>query len=161
MVDVTTVQVWEQVRKQMFAVVGMVSARGEGRTAGIVYAVDGQRLYCSTVAEEWKTRHMRANPSVSVTVLVPKGVPLLPWITVPPATITFAGTARVLSPDEAPAPIVEKLLHGLHLGEGGRSSHAVVEITPVGDFVTYGIGVSARGMLDTEKARGRAPVAVS
>jgi hypothetical protein len=30
----------------------------------------------------------------------------------------------------------------------------------VGDFVTYGIGVSARGMLDTEKARGRAPVAV-
>ncbi|MGF1647175.1 MAG: pyridoxamine 5'-phosphate oxidase family protein [Kineosporiaceae bacterium] len=158
MVDVTTAQVWDEVRKQTFAVVGMVSARGAARTAGIVYTVDGGRLFYSTVAEDWKTRHVQANPSVSVTVLVPKSVPLLPWIKVPPATITFAGTARVLSAGEAPAPIVEKLLHGLDLGGAAASHHAVVEVTPTGDFVTYGVGVSARGMLDTEKARGRAPV---
>jgi Pyridoxamine 5'-phosphate oxidase len=150
--------VWDQVRKQMFAVVGMVSARGEARTAGVVYEVDGHRLFYSTVADEWKVRHVRANPHVSVTVLVPKQVPLLPWIRIPPATVTFAGTARVLPPDEAPAAIVEKLLHGLDIGEGGLAAHTVVEVTPVGQFVTYGVGVRVTQMRDTELARGRAAV---
>ncbi len=35
---------------------------------------------------------------------------------------------------------------------------SIVEITPIGDFVTYGIGVSLMTMRDQVAARGRAPV---
>ena len=34
----------------------------------------------------------------------------------------------------------------------------LVEITPIKEFVTYGVGVSLMQMRDTEQARGRAPV---
>jgi hypothetical protein len=34
----------------------------------------------------------------------------------------------------------------------------LVEITPVGEFVTYGVGVRLMDMREPEKARGRAPV---
>ena len=32
---------------------------------------------------------------------------------------------------------------------------AVIEVEPVGDFITYGVGVSLMQMRDTELARGR------
>ena len=35
----------------------------------------------------------------------------------------------------------------------------LIEVTPEGDFVTYGIGVSLMAMRDAEQAHGRAPVA--
>jgi hypothetical protein len=34
----------------------------------------------------------------------------------------------------------------------------VLEITPVGDFSTYGVGVGRMKMIDHVAARGRAPV---
>jgi hypothetical protein len=34
----------------------------------------------------------------------------------------------------------------------------VIVVEPVGEFVTYGVGVSLMEMRDTVKARGRAPV---
>ena len=36
---------------------------------------------------------------------------------------------------------------------------AILEIEPLGEFVTYGIGVPLIQMRQREKARGRAPVA--
>jgi hypothetical protein len=36
----------------------------------------------------------------------------------------------------------------------------LIEVTPVNDFLTYGIGVSLLQMRDHEQARGRAPVKV-
>jgi hypothetical protein len=35
---------------------------------------------------------------------------------------------------------------------------SVIEVTPVGDFVTYGVGIPMMQMRDPEKSRGRAPV---
>lgn len=149
MVDVTAQQVWKRLRKASFMVVGMVTARGQARTVGVVPVVHDGELWYASKASEWKVRHVRANPHVSVTVPVQRGIP-----PIPPATITFAGTARVVDdPAQVPGPVVRAVTRGLK--ETDAASSVFVAITPTGDMVTYGIGVSLWGMLDTEKARGR------
>lgn len=157
MAEVTTAQVWAELGKQVFAVVGLVSARGEARTVGVVPVVRGGALWFLTAADSPKVRHTVANPEVSVTVPIPKRVPLLPWIKVPAATITFAGTATVHRPDDVPPDVVRALTRGLEIPS--EPAMVGVRIVPHGDFVTYGVGTSLLGMRDTATARGRAPVA--
>ena len=48
---------------------------------------------------------------------------------------------------------------GLVVTNEVSGSTTIFEITPRGEFVTYGEGVSLSQMRDTELARGRAPVA--
>lgn len=160
MANVTTEKVWREVDRQMFAVVGMVSARGEARTAGVVYLVEDGKLVFGTARDEWKTRHILANSDVSVTVPIAKRIPFLPWVRIPAATITFAATARVLNQDEAPPAVAGRLEEGLTEESGELPPSVIVELTPRGDFITYGVGVSLSQMRDTGLARGRVPVAV-
>src|SRR5690606_40705345 len=58
--------------KELFAVLGMVTARGEARTVGIVYVVRERKLYVATGADTWKARHVAANPNVSITIPIAK-----------------------------------------------------------------------------------------
>ena len=51
--------------------------------------------------------------------------------------------------------MLQPLFRGL---ENVSEETAIIEVTPKGDFVTYGVGVSFMGMRDTENARGRAVV---
>ncbi|WP_395244682.1 pyridoxamine 5'-phosphate oxidase family protein [Agromyces sp. MMS24-K17] len=158
MVDLTSDVVWNEMAAANFMVVGMVTARGEARTVGVMHAVHDGRVWFTTDGRSWKARHLAAHPRVSVTVAIPKRVPLMPWIKVPAATITFAGEAEFL-PVEAMAPEVERaLLHGLDLPEEELEALAVVAIRPTGDFITYGIGVSVLGMRNAELAHGRVAV---
>lgn len=156
MAELTTDDVWRVIEKQNFMVVGMVSARGEARTAGVMpYTLD-RTLWFTTSDEEWKARHIAAHPDVSVTVAIPKRVPLLPWIKVPAATITFSGVAEVLPADRMPAAALKALTKGLKNADGSGTLLGI-GVRPVGDFITYGVGVSVVKMLDTLAARGRAP----
>ena len=157
MADLTTLDVWQEIEKQMFAIVGMVTAKNEARTVGVVYKVEQQKLYFGSAKTEWKVRHIAQNPHVSVTIPIAKRIPFLPWIKIPSATITFAGKAKVLQPKDVPT-IAERLLEGIGNVEDTRAEATIVEITPVRQFVTYGIGVSLQQMRDTEKARGRVAV---
>ena len=157
MVDVTSARVWAEIERQVFAVVGMVSARGHGRTVGIVPVVHDRSLWFVTKDGEWKVAHLRANPEVSVTVPLHRRVPLMPWIKIPAATITMSGTAEVVPGPQLPARVWHALTRGLEVA-GGAEQHVGVRIMPHGDFVTYGVGVSLLGMRDTEAARGRVPV---
>ncbi len=159
MVDTLTSQaVWNEIEKQIFAVVGMVSAKNEARTAGIVYVVLNRKLYFSSVADAWKVRHIRQNPHISVTIPIAKRAPLMPWIKIPAATITFAGEARILDGDEIGDTVKKAVFRGLKTDPSQTKPYAVIEITPRGHFVTYGVGVPLLAMRDTEKARGRVPV---
>ena len=158
MADITTQQVWEAIDNQLFAVMGMVTAKNEARTAGIVYIVRDKKLYIASVRDAWKVRHVQHNPNVSVTVTIPKGIPLMPWIKIPAATITFSGVARVLEVSEAPEDVKKLLFRGLENVPDDDASTAIIAITPKADFVTYGVGVSLMGMRDTQKARGRVSV---
>jgi hypothetical protein len=162
MVDITSADVWKAIGRENFMVIGMVSAKGEARTAGVMHHVHDGRLWFTTNDREWKARHIAGNPSVSVTVPIPKRVPLMPWIKVPAATITFTGVAETIPAADLPSDVSDALLHGLEVADGGERGALVgIGVEPTGDFVTYGVGVSVLGMRDTELARGRAAAEVS
>ena len=143
--------------KANFAVVGMVNAAGHARTAGVVIATDRPLVRFMSGRREWKVRHIESNPHVSMTVPIPRRIPLLPMIKVPAATITFQGTARLVDLADTDPHVITALTGGLELGDTAHDM-TVVEIAPEGDFVTYGIGMRVDKMRDTQFARGRAPV---
>ncbi|MGB3400984.1 MAG: pyridoxamine 5'-phosphate oxidase family protein, partial [Candidatus Deferrimicrobiaceae bacterium] len=106
-------QVWSELEKELFAVLGMVTAKGEARTIGIVYVAQDQKIFIATERDTWKVRHIRQNPHVSITVTIPKRIPFIPWINIPSATISFSGMGIVLEPDEVGEQVLHALLRGL------------------------------------------------
>ena len=156
--SVTTAEVWREVNKRFFAVLGFVTTRGEARTAGICYTVKDLTIYIVTGRNTWKIRHIMENPHVSLTVTIPKRVPFMPWIPVPPATISFQGEASVHNIEDVPPEIPRKLLRGLEGLPEERAEICVIRIRPAGEFLTYGVGVPLLTMRKPEAARGRAPV---
>jgi len=157
--QLTTEEVWQAIEKEVFAVLGMVTAKDEARTVGIVYVVQDRKLYIGTDQDAWKTRHIAANPHVSLTIPIAKRIPLMPWVKIPAATITFCGTARVLAANETPPEILQAVFRGMAASEELMAKSCLIEVTPEKDFITYGVGVSLMQMRDPQLARGRAPVA--
>ena len=150
--------VWQTLEKELFAVMGMVTAKGEARTVGIVYIVHDRKFYIGSQKDTWKVRHIRQNASVSLTVTIPKRIPFLPWVKIPAATITCAGLGRVLAAEEAGVEVRKALLRGLASDTPAVANMVIIEIQPVGEFVTYGVGVSLMTMRHPEQSRGRAAV---
>ena len=158
MTELSTDEVWRVLEKQNFMVIGMVSARGQARTVGVMAYTVNRTVWFTTNETTWTTRHIVAHPDVSVTVTIPKRVPLIPWIKVPAATITFSGVAEVIPAHRMPAVALDALTKRVRQAENGSEGELLgIGIRPVGDFVTYGVGVSVITMLDTMAARGRTP----
>lgn len=152
-------QVWQAIEKELFAVLGMVTANNEARTVGVVYVVRDRRLYIVTGQDTWKARHIAANPSVSVTIPIAKRIPIMPWIKIPAATITFSGLARVFPAAAAPPELLRAAFRQMADDAAAVARSCLIEVTPVKEFVTYGVGVPLMRMRNPEQARGRAPVA--
>lgn len=156
--QLSSAQVWQAIEKEVFAVIGMVTARGEARTVGVVYIAQGGKLYIGTGKETWKARHIRQNPHVSITIPIAKRIPFMPWIKIPAATITFSGVARVLASAETPPDLLRAVFRDTADNAAQMADSCLIEVTPQGEFVTYGVGVSLTEMRDPAKARGRAAV---
>lgn len=156
--NLTTDKVWTELEKNLFAVIGMVTASNESRTVGVVYVVHDRKLYTSTGRDTWKARHIARNPHVSVTVPIAKRIPFLPWIKIPAATITFCGRATLLSPGEVPPGILQKVFRGAAIEPEMMAELCLIEVTPEKDFITYGVGIPLLQMRFPEKARGRVSV---
>ena len=153
----TSAQVWRALAGASFAVVSYVTPGGQPRSSGVVYASARERLYVVVAADSWKARHIGASGRVAVTVPVRRGGLLSLLLPIPPATVSFHGTAIVHPPGPVASAAVPKQLVSL-LPPERRALSRVVEIIPEGQFVTYGVGVSLMRMRDTSAARGRAPV---
>lgn len=153
----TSNEIWHEIEDHNFGVLGLVTAHCESRTVGIVYVVEEHKLYIGAETTAWKTKHIAGNPHVSLTVPIARRVPLMPWIKVPATTITFSGTARVLTRDQLGASILERL----YRHEEGREHWCAIEVTPQKEFITYGVGISVLQMRFPEKSRARAPVAAA
>jgi hypothetical protein len=153
----TTEQVWRQLAKTSFAVLGHLTPAGEPRSSGVVYKTVGRRLYIATAPDSWKARHIAVSGRVAVTVPVRRGGLLSLVLPIPPATISFHATAIVRPAD---SPEVRPLLKELAslLPEERQASAAVIEVIPEGSFVTYGVGVSLTQMGDPSAAGARVPV---
>lgn len=150
----TPEEIWKEIEDWPFAVLGFVTSKGEPRAAGILYIVRDRKLYITSGSEAWKVRHIAANPSVSVTVTVQR----LPVRIrqVPPAVITFSGRATIYPIEDASPLLRPHLLKGVNPHQ--LESLSVIEIEPVGRFVTYGIGIPAMQMRHPEKSIARVPV---
>lgn len=157
-IQLSSEQVWSELEKELFAVLGMVTAKKEARTVGIVYIIHNRRFYISSEKDAWKVRHIESNPYVSITVPIGKRIPIMPWIKIPAATITFSGKGSVHKPEEVGQEILHKLLRGLETDSEELANMRIIEIEPKDDFVTYGVGVSLMTMRNPDKARGRVSV---
>jgi hypothetical protein len=153
----TTEQVWHQIAKASFAVIGYVTPAGEPRSSGVVYKSIGRRLYVAVAPDSWKARHIAASRRIAVTVPVRRGGLLSLVAPIPPATISFHGAAIV---HPAGSPQVGSLLKelGSLIPAERRTSACVIEILPEGAFVTYGLGVPLRKLRDPAAARARVPM---
>jgi hypothetical protein len=156
----TSEQVWRAVARASFAVLSHVTPAGEPRSSGVVYKTSGQRLVVAVAPDSWKAQHVAADGRVAVTVLVRRGGILSLVAPIPPATISFHGTAVV---HPAASPQARSLLDelGSLIPAERRTSASVIEIIPVGAFRTFGLGVSLRTMLNPAGAQARVPVTPS
>jgi hypothetical protein len=156
--SITRDQVWEQLERQIFAVVGMVTARGQARTAGIVYVVRDRSLYFATSRGTWKAKHIAKNPQVSLTVTIPKRIPFMPWIAIPAATITFQGEASIHRLEDVDSGVHETLVRGLEVDADFAANACVIRVQPKGHFLSYGVGVPLRSMRRPHEAAARVAV---
>jgi hypothetical protein len=155
----TTGRVWRELDKASFAVVSHVTPAGEPRSSGVVYAVADRRMYVVVAGDSWKARHIAADGRVAVTVPVRRGGIMSLVVPIPPATISFHATAIVHPPGPSGQEALPGRLASLLPPPDQRSpGGSVIEIRPVGDFLTYGIGVPLIRMRTPALARGRAPV---
>jgi hypothetical protein len=153
--QLTSEFVWHEIEKEIFAVLGMVTSNNESRTVGIIYVVRNGRFYISSSKEAWKVKHIAQNPQVSMTIPIHKHVPFMPWIKIPAATITFSGVAQILEPEETPTEIVQAIFRGMAENETLMAESCLIEVKPVKEFITYGVGISLMQMRDPKLARGR------
>jgi uncharacterized pyridoxamine 5'-phosphate oxidase family protein len=156
--QLTSEQVWEEIEKELFAVLGMVTVKQESRTVGIVYIVRERKLYIATGKDTWKARHIRNNPNVSITIPIAKRILVMPWMKIPAATITFSGKAQLIDVTDVTQDILRGIFRGMADDQEMMADSCIIEVIPENDFVTYGIGISLMQMRFPEKARGRAPV---
>jgi len=149
--------VWRALGKQSFAVMSHVTASGEPRSSGVVFGTDGRRLLVVVAASSWKARTIADGQLVALTVPVRRGGLLAMMFPIPPAAISFRARARVGEPcmlDRKSLPPKFARLLPPTLTES-----CLIELTPEGHFLTYGIGVSLMAMRDPEVASARVPVA--
>ena len=149
--------VWHELNKASFAVLSYVTPAGEPRASGVVYTAIDRRLYVATDPGSWKARHIARSGRVAMTVPVRRGGLLSLVVPIPPATITFHGSAAV---HPANGPEVGPLLGELKalLPDERRDNAVVIEVTPEDTFLTYGIGVSLNEMRDPAAAIARVAV---
>jgi hypothetical protein len=154
----TSEQVWHALARASFVILSYVTPSREPRSSGVVYKTIGGRLYVAVAPDSWKARHIAASGRVAVTVPVRRGGILSLVAPIPPATISFQGTAIV---HPAGSPQVRSLLKELgSLIPGERqNSGSIIEVVPEGEFLTYALGVPLRKMRDP--AAALAHVAVS
>jgi hypothetical protein len=136
-----------------FAVLSHVTPSGAPRSSGVVYTVSGHSMYVAVAPDSWKARHIGVDGMVAVTVPVRRGGLLSLVFPIPPATVSFAAVA-VVNPvgalDEIPG--LSSLVPPTR-----RAACSLIEIRPIGHFVTYGLGVPLRQMRDPGRSRARIP----
>jgi hypothetical protein len=146
--------VWDAVSRASFAVLGHRTPDGSPRSSGVVYAVDGHRMFVAVARDSWKARHIAAYSQVAVTVPIRRGGLMSLLFPIPPATVSFAAEAVVhTGRTMKDLPQLTKLVPAER-----RNDCAVLEIRPAGHYVTYGLGVPLWHL--GEPARARARIAV-
>jgi hypothetical protein len=125
----------------------------------VVYSSVGRRLYFAVAPDSWKANHIEVSGKVSVVVPVRRGGFLTLVLPIPPASISFHAKA-VVHP-AGPLREVNSLPHELMslVSEERKSYARIIELSPVGAFLTYGVGVRLMEMRQPTISRRPVPVA--
>jgi len=126
--QLTSDQVWRAIARASFAVLSHVTPAGEPRSSGVVYKAGGHKLVVAVTPGGWKARHIAADGRVAVAVPTRRGGGLSLVAPIPPATISFHGTAVV---HPAGSPQARSLLDEREslVPAERRDSACVIEIT--------------------------------
>ena len=151
----TSQQVWAEVDKASFAIVSHVTPAGEPRSSGVMYAEERHHLYVAVAPDGWKARQITDDQQVAVTIPVRRGGPLSLLLPIPPATISFHARAIAHPAGSLDLRTASKKL--LSLLPKDRRAATVLELVPEDSFLTYGIGVSLKAMMDPVAARAHVP----
>lgn len=149
-------RVWRELEKASFAVVSYVTPGGKPRSSGVMCAAVDHRLYVVVGPDSWKARQIATGDEVAVTVPIRRGGMLTLIAPIPPATVSFHAAATVHPAGSVERESVPKKLAKL-LPEDA-STGCLIELAPIGRFLTYGIGVSLVGMATPARARAHVPV---
>jgi hypothetical protein len=154
----TAADVWREIANASFAYVAHVTPTGEPRVSGVVFKSAGRRLYIAVDPDSWKAKHIQAHGRVSVVVPVRRGGMLAFVLPLPPATISFQAKA-VVHPAGPIAQLKSAPKELASMVPAERKELArVIELSPDGEFLTYGLGVSLPEMLHPAIAQARVPV---
>jgi hypothetical protein len=149
-------QVWSELGRASFAILSFVTPTGEPRSSGVVYAVETRHMYCAVAPWSWKARQISDGQEVAVTVPVRRGGLLSLVAPIPPATVSFRARTIVHPPGSLDIGSLSKRLQSLLPKD--RREATVLELIPEGTFLTYGIGVSLREMLNPAVAQAHVPI---
>lgn len=140
--------IWHEITKATFAILGYTTPAGEPRSSGVMYKTRAGRMYVIVGEQSWKAKHIAESGRASVVVPIHRGGLLALMAPIPPATISFHATARVREVNRAElGPLWDELAPLL---PEGRAEHArVIELTPVGRYLVYGVHVPLMKMKDT------------
>jgi hypothetical protein len=153
----TSEQVWHVIEKRSFLILGFETPAGDPRSNGVMYEAHDRKLYVAVAPDGWKARDIARNGRVAVTVPVRRGGLLALVTPIPPATISFHGTARVFPAGSELGRAAAERLRSLLPAER-RGTAAIVEIVPEGRFLTYGVGVPLMKMRDPAASIAHVPV---
>lgn len=152
----TPERVWAALNRANYAVLSYVNSAGSPRASGVMYAVEGRRLYVATDPASWKARSLSTGDQVAITVPVRRGGPLSLLAPIPPATIAFHARVTVHPPGSVNLAAVSKKLASYQPAE--RAAPTLLELTPEGEFLTYGVGVSMTDMAKPSVAQAHVRV---
>lgn len=153
-------QVWSALAKASFAVISYVTPTGAPRSSGVVYTIVGRRIYVAVAPNSWKARQIAVSGQVSVTVPVRRGGILALLLPIPPATISFHGTATVYPAGSTTNDALVKARARLDsmMPPERRAAATIIEITPEGRFLTFGVGIPLMQMRNPAAASAHVPV---
>jgi len=155
--DLTSDQIWSELARESFAVISHVTPHGQPRSSGVIYAIADHRMFVVVAPDSFKARQIPATGTVAVTVPVHRGGFVSLLAPIPPATISFHGQAVVHPVGWATEhPLPHRLVSLLPAER--RAEACVIEITPVGEFSIYGLGVSLGQMRNPAQARAHVSV---
>jgi nitroimidazol reductase NimA-like FMN-containing flavoprotein (pyridoxamine 5'-phosphate oxidase superfamily) len=139
-------------RKKNWLVLSTIDDKNIPHSSVVVYQSDGYMIYCMTGKNTLKTRNIRANNKVSITIPFRKNFfhKILP---APPAELHFTAEAEIKPfNDEEARKIFSKYLKYQENIEN-QEENIWIKITPSSRIITYGVGIPLFKMRNPEKAR--------
>lgn len=150
--------VWHLLRRNSFAVMAWTTPRGEPRSSAVVYAASTDRLFVSVAPGSWKARQIVTGSMVSLTVPVRRGGILSSLLPIPPSAVSLHGRAVHHPPGSARPKPLARLYRRMTLPKSVLATSAVLEIEPLGEFQTFGVGVTLWKLGEIAAAEQRVPV---